>query len=1813
MKHQRMPSKKPKSKKTKISHRIIALCLTVAFSPSLLPVNMLMASNNGPTAPEASSFEPVDATDMVNLATGDLSYVLPLMNVPSPEGGYPLSLAYHAGIAIDQEATWTGLGWNVNPGAITRSVNGYPDDWDQGTFREYFYNKGNTYTDYSASIGFSPTGAGTSVGLNLSWGDSRAFGGSVSIGSNILSETGNAIGNVGLSVGTSGVSAIGNYGGNSFSVGTSGASLNAGIPIGNTGFGLGASIGTNGIGLTAGHQNAETNRNISVGLNSNWSGDISANASYSAGEGNKKNSIGVNFSSRGIGVSAGIQGVGTGASASSFSHSVSASDWSVKQSGYNIPLFVPVPGGILSFSFGRQRTTVYLDNLEHNVVNGPLYFKNNRSALGQSSSNVHVSSDIYGVSTASTFTTIANNGVYPNYDNYRVTGQGIGGSISPRLHQNGALIGLNKEVEASGSIAGYELSHELPGALTSYVSSTDFTQMPDFQFDNEYASSWLQTQREFNGSSANSSTIFNYMTSTSALSLQRRVTGRYVEYYTFAELAAGIGFDRGLLKTISSIHAYGSSAYEPDGIGAFKVVAPDGKTYHYTLPVFNHEIISRQYGMDSQYPNEDDAFYEKRQLKKFATHWLLTAVTGPDYVDMNNNQIPDDADYGYWVAFDYGQWSNGYIWYNPHGEEYEESGPNDEIKNYSWGRKEIYYLDKVITRTHTALFVKEERNDGRGKQVTYKHRKDKNTAVRTFDLKEQSLLRLKEIILVKNSDLGSITKINATNLSSTPAALTNYSINWFDSLSDDGGTKNINCSRQNNVLDDQDGNNWTALRDKSSKIVSLAYDYSLASGAPYTTATGRLALKNVAFKTKGGNQLIPPYSFTYINKPYTFQDKDEWGYDKFDPDQWSLSEVTMPTGSKITVDYEADVFSAALGQNISFTTTGALDSNNTFEVTSNVDFDEFGVNLNDNVPASHRKVTSCSESTNSYTMEVYDGTAKVIQVINPQKIRLQLNGNPSVVSSQFYGTDCSGITFGNNYTRINVSDAAYSTSIRVKSLTTTDGVQSFLTEYDYTIPGTNESSGIVSYIPFGPYVDEELPYGMELPPPIPMYSHVKTTAFGSNNSSLGYTQYVFKTLPKSYNANFGDVIQISKDESTFSNSGANASVSVASFNIMDNTASLGQLISTASYNGYGQLMSKTINNYAIPDNAPQGKVSESYQQYKILDYASGAITDKWYVNSSTRTRYASALLSTTVIQGGFTSTTYFDQHDPYSGQLLETTTVQSDGTEFKTESIPAYTRYGEMGSKIVNYNNKNMITQEAMSKTYVKDNGSFKLIGSGINTWSPSTYNPTNGGSSTKVWRKHKTYVWDGTSDSNGFFTSFSGDYDNFNWSTSASSQPADWKLVSQINEYDPYSMVLEVEDINGNRAATKMGDESTKIIATGNSPYAEMHYSGAEYLDGNTFDGGIDDVGRTTERSHTGRYGIKVTTEQGFKTTMTGHSSGKYKISVWASKDNSSNARIYDGTGLKQFNGEEVRAGNWVLLNHYVDLTSSNKTIYVRSNSGTVYFDDFRIHPVESSMTSYVYNEWDELTFILGPNNLGTQYVYNEGGQLCSVYAEIQGQPGVSGGFKIVSKNQLQYKNGTLGFCSNLGGGISTSKSNATTSCNIDFDLLGYGGVTTWNVNFGDGNSQSGSNTPPSSVSHSYSSTGSKTVTLTLNGSATFTTNVSITSSPSFSGANDNGNGYKTITLNGSPGDPIIYSASLGGSNSGFSGSVSVNGVNSSLTAGNTSVNNVNAGVFPSSGAVSCTLSISSSAGGAGTTSLTIAKPHGCGTTSTSVSISSF
>lgn len=118
------PQGHPLSKKAAISKDGGDKQSLPALTKRLKPENVLGIS--GPSQPEMNSFKSVGVDNMVNLFTGDFSYNIPLLDVD----GYPINIFYNAGITMDQEASWVGLGWNLNPGAINRQMRGLPDDFD---------------------------------------------------------------------------------------------------------------------------------------------------------------------------------------------------------------------------------------------------------------------------------------------------------------------------------------------------------------------------------------------------------------------------------------------------------------------------------------------------------------------------------------------------------------------------------------------------------------------------------------------------------------------------------------------------------------------------------------------------------------------------------------------------------------------------------------------------------------------------------------------------------------------------------------------------------------------------------------------------------------------------------------------------------------------------------------------------------------------------------------------------------------------------------------------------------------------------------------------------------------------------------------------------------------------------------------------------------------------------------------------------------------------------------------------------------------------------------------------------------------------------------------------------------------------------------------------------------------------------------------------------------------------------------------------------------------------------------------------------
>src|SRR5690606_39111844 len=447
-------------------------------------------------------------------------------------------------------------------------------------------------------------------------------------------------------------------------------------------------------------------------------------------------------------------------------------------------------------------------------------------------------------------------------------------------------------------------------------------------------------------------------------------------------------------------------------------------------------------------------------------------------------------------------------------------------------------------------------------------------------------------------------------------------------------------------------------------------------------------------------------------------------------------------------------------------------------------------------------------------------------------------------------------------------------------------------------------------------------------------------------------------------------------------------VSKHRYEITQNFSALGGLLRKQKFNNKEQLISENQNIYKSLSEVKQGINQETFNTYSTLDSKINGLFNRiHHLNVTSKIIYPSVLDRSIIKENNFVSTTYFDNYDFNTGHVLESRTTNSKGQEIKTEIIPAYKRYPGMGSKVDDPTNKNMLTQEAATYSYLKDNNTWKITGVGISTWK---YNWENTSSD---WRKHKTFNWNGQKDENGFFTNYTkteNDDDDFNWADSSLKDHGEWKLLGETTKYNNFSAPLEFDDINGNRASTKYDSKHEKILATANAPYNAMFYSGAEDLLSSNFGGGVyKGTGSILDPlAHTGQNSLLVSSGQQAFRVIPGVS-GKYKISVWVHEANYTHTRLNNSITDVQYNPDEIiTAGDWKQLNFYTDVTATN-AVYLKTNGSQIRLDDFRMHPVSSGMTSYVYNQWDELECIINANNMATKYEYDKAGRLKTVYVE--------------------------------------------------------------------------------------------------------------------------------------------------------------------------------------------------------------------------------
>ncbi|MEE9363948.1 MAG: thrombospondin type 3 repeat-containing protein [Cellulophaga sp.] len=914
-------------RKSKFS-KVVASYLAIQLILQMAQPMKLWALTSGPSQPEFNSFTPIGTSDMVNLASGNFNYNIPIMDV----GGYPLNLAYDSGVTMDQEASWVGLGWNLNVGQINRQVRGIPDDF-KGDEMIYENNmKDNVTVGVSAQLdpqilGFEKTDKfKASLGVNLRYNNytglsfTPSYGLAFDLSDNIT---------VGMDVQTSA---------------TDGVTISPSVSA--------KTNNNENIDDINGALNAGVSYNSNRGLSSfNLSASLSSPFKIGEKEVNKK--------VEDIYVKGGLGGFG------------SVSFVNTTLTPRKRTAFKDISGTV-AVSLG---SSVWgLDGeIELSAMGAVQKIKNpvkTEKAYGYEFTGHATPADILDYNREKdgliSKTTLALPTTNYTYDLYSVNGQGVAGMFRPFRSQVGQINDELVQDESDSFQLGLEIE-----TTTSFHTGVNFTSSPSKShtgiWDTKALKNFKQGREDVKEGDAldYEPVYFKYIGEPRVDKDQ----DLFNELGGYAPIALGIGGAKKSFNKyadnvfrVKSYDSNGIPSYQEKGFSAkfkrskreirnqsvqkftkqeleqlypnaytkdrinnkakdhhtaeIRVLKGDGATYIFGETAYNvnkQEVTftteSRLFncadGTTNYFINENtignksgiDHFFNKVATPPYAHTYLLSTVLSSDYEDLAGDG-PTDDDLGAYTSFEYySPEEENYKWRVPYESKKASynaglnTHPNDQKGSYIYGEKEIKYIKKIETKTHVALFSLSKRMDGKG-------------------------------VLGENGGMNSqsnMFQIDSIRLYSKPE------YQDFMEVLEDSETDNDPTEQQITPI----------------KTAHFEYNYSLCPEVPNSNAStkGKLTLERVFFTYRGSKMgKYTPYVFNYsdFNPKYNLKSYDIWGnykpnieggcntqdeltapefpfvqqqdrelQDKY-AGAWSLTSIDLPSGGLIELEYESD-------------------------------------------------------------------------------------------------------------------------------------------------------------------------------------------------------------------------------------------------------------------------------------------------------------------------------------------------------------------------------------------------------------------------------------------------------------------------------------------------------------------------------------------------------------------------------------------------------------------------------------------------------------------------------------------------------------------------------------------------------------------------------------------------------------------------------------------------------------------------------------------------------------------------------------------
>ncbi len=723
--------------------RTLALVLGLSMVAEMVAPAAVFAITSGPSQPDFASFEPVATTNMVDPASGGFTYNLPVVQIPGPGGGYALSLSYHSGVRPTDDASWVGYGWTLNPGAINRSVQGVPDDFSGQNVKTFYKGPADETiaAGYDVSFeAFSIDVVKLSVGYSkmVRFNNYRGLSFSEGLTTNIAGygtlsyQADGHTGKFGISI--SPMPLLGEIA--QFGISQMESILSTADPSGSLGgFQLAKSVAVglarNAVSATSSLASGYTVQLLSPRILATSSPQFSSDC-FKVGIRAKIALVPIVPGE--IGPSAGFEGSYT---VQRPSDHVTNQAYGIMYQGRTERLSAQAKSSVV-YDYSTDRENPYTDRDLY--LHAPFSTPDSYNLTGESlAGSFQAHNRKLGIVHPPQRSSVTNmHDIDARVSIGFATGGGGSGTkgkqeskVRPWSDPDTIRFASATDTMESwydGEPVFFRFTGDLGGKV-GWTESDDAVRVPASRNGPNYDGLGIDTLMNDGARSGRSSNI-SYVTN-------REMYAHY-----------SLGKLRRAYTPISKMmeHVDRSEACLADLVGEFTVTNESGVTYTYGLPVFARNEKNLQYGVAGSWgdafkthPKKEQSHHSNAptvngQVREdpYVSTYLLTQILSSDYVDRTDNG-PSSDDFGSYTVFSYQRCAGTYLkemdpatshqwyrWRTPYTGQYYQPGRmldnklagdyKDDRGIVSSGEKEVYFLESIQTKTHTAVFVTNKTN-----------------------------------------------------------------------------------------------------------------------------------------------------------------------------------------------------------------------------------------------------------------------------------------------------------------------------------------------------------------------------------------------------------------------------------------------------------------------------------------------------------------------------------------------------------------------------------------------------------------------------------------------------------------------------------------------------------------------------------------------------------------------------------------------------------------------------------------------------------------------------------------------------------------------------------------------------------------------------------------------------------------------------------------------------------------------------------------------------------------------------------------------